>query len=178
MRIRISEFGFRILRKTSTPFPSNPKSEIRNPKSIIDRLSNPKSEIRNPKFPSVFFLSLLLFPLCLSAATPTLVGHVLDQMGKPVPYAAVRAYLQDGSVSNLRADVRGVFRVEVNASFRLEIRYPGFRTVQTSIVRLPGDDVYQIDIPLLPGDPAEIETVDLQLAEPEDQQTRDDPSVR
>ena len=75
-------------------------------------------------------------------------------------------------------DGRGSFRIEVNGPFRLEIRHPGYRTLQSNVVSISGEDVYQADVKLLPGNPDDIDNVDLQLEQVADPESRVDPTVR
>ncbi|HLH32264.1 MAG TPA: carboxypeptidase-like regulatory domain-containing protein, partial [Terriglobia bacterium] len=107
----------------------------------------------------------LLLVLCLlwltsaaEAATPVLLG-------KSIPNSNVRVIAEDGRVTEVTADKRGTFRVEVPGKFRIEISHEGYRTLHSSGVSVaPGtDDVYQVDVPLRPGNPADIETVVLQI---------------
>jgi hypothetical protein len=123
-------------------------------------------------------LILILFPLLSATAAPTLLGRVVDQLGRSVANATIHVRLADGTTTESKTDNRGSFRLDVAESFQLEIRHPDFRTVQIPSVRLTAEDVYQIVIPLIRGDSNDIERVDLDLAQTDDVQSRGDPSVR
>jgi hypothetical protein len=126
----------------------------------------------------MFGLLLILF----LAAEPILVGRVVDPRGKPIPDAVVRVQSAGGRASQVITDTRGAFRIEVSGGFELEIRHPAYRTLKSSPASLSGgssDDVYQIDdVPLLPGNPDDVESVDLQLEQLEDPESRGQPAAR
>lgn len=119
-----------------------------------------KARARRPRLQ--FLLCLLwLIPSSVFAAEPVLVG-------KSVPGSTIRVITPDGRLaSEVNADKRGVFRVQVPASFHLEIRHDGYRTVRSSEVVLAAgsEDIYQVDVPLRPGDPGDTESVLLQVAQ-------------
>src|SRR5437867_2746969 len=123
-----------------------------------------------------FVFSLLLASFL--AVSSILVGHVTDRQGRPISGASIRAHAEDGRTSESVTDGRGAFRLEVNDRFRLEVRHPRYRTLESSEVSLSTEDVYQADVPLIPGNPDEIETVDLQLEQITDPENRGEPAVR
>jgi len=138
--------------------PLNPQSEIRNPKSDLILLSH--------------FLVLLL------AASSVLTGRVTDPQGRPIAGATIRSHPEEGRTAETITDGRGTFRLEVKGQFRLEIRHPRYRTLESSEISLSSEDVYQADIPLLPGNPDDIETVGLQLESIADSENRGEPTAR
>lgn len=114
-------------------------------------------------------------------AAPVLVGRVVDPQGKAIADAEVRVLADGGRVVNSTTNGRGVFRVEVTGRFRLEIRHAGYRTLQSTAVSLSdasSGGVYQADISLFRGNPDDIESVELQLEEVADPESRGEPTAR
>ncbi len=123
---------------------------------------------------------LCLLPSLLLAAGPVLVGRVLDSHGKGISDATVRVQTEDGRTVDVVTDNHGAFRIEVSGKTRIEIRHDGYRTVRSAPMSISGvsADIYQVDIPLLAGNPKEVETVQLQIEEVANPETRADPNAR
>ena len=115
------------------------------------------------------------------AASPILIGRVTDVRGRPIAAATVRVQSDDGRATEVLTDSRGVYRIEANGRFHLEIRHEGYRTVRSSDASIASggsDDVYQADVSLLPGNSEDLETVDLRLEEVADSENREEASAR
>jgi len=123
---------------------------------------------------------LWLLPSLLLAAGPVLVGRVLDSRGKGISDAAVLVQTEDGRTAEVLTDSHGGFRIEVSGKTRIEIRHDGYRTVRSAPMSISGvsADIYQVDIPLLAGNPEDVETVQLQIEEVANPETRADPNAR
>ena len=115
------------------------------------------------------------------ATAPILMGRITDPRGTPISNARVRVQTDNGTTAESLTDSRGVYKVEANGKFSLEIQREGYRTIRSSIASLPNaasEDVYEADVSLLPGNIQEIETVELRLEEVANPETRDDASAR
>ena len=120
---------------------------------------------------------MLLLTLLLLAG-PTLTGRVTGPDGRSVPNATIRVIADGRAPSELSADGKGKYRLEITGKFQLEVRGPGYRTLRSSILELPGAGVYQVDLSLMPGDPSQVENVDLVVESPEeDLATRGEPGA-
>jgi hypothetical protein len=94
-----------------------------------------------------------------------------------VPNAIIRVIADGRAPSEVTADGRGRYRLEISGKFQLEVRSPGFRTLRSSFSELPGEGVYQVDLPLMPGETSQVENVDLVVESPEDLETRGEPGA-
>ncbi len=117
----------------------------------------------------------------LLAASPVLMGRITDPHGKPISNAKVQVQTETGITAEAFTDGRGVYKIEANGKFRLEVQHEGYRTIRSSIASLPNagaDDVYEANVSLLPGSSEDVETVELRLEEVSNPETRDEATAR
>ncbi len=117
-----------------------------------------------------FLLSLLL-------VNPTLDGRVTDRQGNPVAGATVRSIVDGRAPLEVLTDAKGHFRIEILGRFQIEVRQSGYRTLRSRFTELAGDGTYQVVVPLLSGDPDKVDNVNLEVENPDDLATRDQPGV-
>ena len=120
-------------------------------------------------------VSWLLLSLLL--VNPTLSGRVTDRQGKPVPGAIVWSFVEGRAPIETLADARGRFRLEITGRFQIEVRHSGYRTLRSAFAELAGDSVYQVEVSLISGDPTLIDSVKLEVENPDDFAARDEPGV-
>jgi len=105
----------------------------------------------------LIFASGLLFPSTLLAQSPGFYGQVTNNLGEPIPGAAIHLTQASGKGKELtvKADKQGVWiYINVpNVPFKIIARAPGHQPSSRSNVT-PSVEGTRVDIAMVPGDPS------------------------